>query len=66
MTLFDFLHTLQSNVSVTVKDTEGIIIEFESPGYGALKAEIAEREIESWTMDRSTAVSVMLKAVVDG
>jgi hypothetical protein len=66
MTLLQFVSTLSdNNIELTVKDGDTYIIVFLNTGYTALKTELLSREVEFWAIDRSTAVSVVLKAVVD-
>lgn len=65
MTLLDFVAALTTqNVSVKVKDgdTDAVLIEFKSAGISGVESDLSARTVRRWTIDGSTAITVVLDA----
>lgn len=65
MTLVQLITALStSNVSVKVKDgdTDAVLIEFKSAGISGVESDLSARTVRRWTIDGSTAITVVLDA----
>ena len=64
MTLLAFLQAFTTQkISVTLSDPTGEIITFNSEGYEGVEADILAREVNSWGVASSKAISVQVAAI---
>jgi len=64
MTLLEMIQALNTVATIKVKDgdTDTVLIEFKSSGIGSVESEVSARTVKRWTIDGSTAITVVLDA----
>ena len=63
MTLTAFLSSLQTQkISVTLADTSGELITFNSDGYGSVESDLLARNVQEWAITGSKAITITLSA----